>query len=164
MKARAALWLCLLVSGVACASAATRRDPASGLRLATVPIGQFFDDYGSMQTVSATEWRQGAYARYQIVAWDTVARYLIARNDSANPTAGGRWTRIDWVPLDGMPPWRWGFCFSAYGAETREAAEATRIARPETPRTGCNGHPYSRLRPTGVIETRRLTPSADAYR
>ncbi len=110
------------------------------------PTGAFEDDYGGMHTVSATEWRQGTVARYRIVMWDSAGRFLIAQNDSANTSAPARWTRIDWVMLDGMPPWTWAFCFSAYDAPTREAAEATRIARPETPRTGCNGRPYSRLK------------------
>jgi hypothetical protein len=34
---------------------------------------------------------------------------------------------------------------SAYQAPTADSAEATRIARPDTPRTGCNGYPFSRM-------------------
>lgn len=73
-------------------------------------------------------------------------RYLIAWNDSSNATAPGLWTRIDWIPLSGMPPYAWAFCLSAYEAPSRAAAEATAIARPDTPRTGCNGYPFSRMR------------------
>ena len=33
-----------------------------------------------------------------------------------------------------------------YEAPTADSAEATRTAMPETPRTGCNGYPYSRMK------------------
>lgn len=72
---------------------------------------------------------------------------MIAQNDLDNPGDGGLWTRIDWLPLRGMSPWEWGFCLSAYKAVSAAAAESTRVARRETPRTGCNGHPFSRMRP-----------------
>jgi hypothetical protein len=84
--------------------------------------------------------------RYHIVRWVPERHYLIARNDSANRSAPGRWTRIDWLPLGGMPPYEWGFCFSAYAAPSAAAAESVTVARPETPRTGCNGYPYTRMR------------------
>ncbi len=111
------------------------------------PLGRFTDDYGGTHVVSRTEWQQGTKARYTIVAWHPEGRYLIAQNGPDNPGAPGKWTRIDWVLLEGMAPWTWAFCFSAYEAPTRDSAEATRIAKPETPRTGCNGFPYSRLKP-----------------
>lgn len=110
------------------------------------PTGAFEDDYGGRHTVSATEWHQGTKAKYRIDRWNAEARYLIAQNDSTNPSDGGKWTRIDWIPLEGMPPYTWAFCFSTWNAETAEAAEAVRIAKPETPRTGCGGFPYSRLK------------------
>ena len=134
--------------GVALASALgclqTNRGP--GPVVPPFPTGAFEDDYGGRHTVSATTWEQGASARYRILRWNAEARYLIAQNDSANPSDGGKWTRIDWIPLTGMPPYTWAFCFSAWNAESAEAAEAVRIARPDTPRTGCNGFPYSRLK------------------
>jgi hypothetical protein len=110
------------------------------------PTGAFEDDYGGRHTVSAAEWRQGSVARYRIVKWDSARRYLIAQNDSANGSEPGRWTRIDWVTLEGMAPWEWAFCFSAYNAPTADSAERALVARPDTPRTGCNGFPYSRLK------------------
>jgi hypothetical protein len=115
-----------------------------------LPLGRFGDDYGGTHVVSPTTWQQGNSARYSIVAWQPAERYLIAQNDSLNPSAPGRWTRIDWVPLDGMMPWTWAFCFAAYDAPSADSAEATRVARAATPRTGCNGFPYSRLRPDTI--------------
>lgn len=52
----------------------------------------------------------------------------------------------DWARLDGMAPYEWAFCFSAYNAPTAAAAESVSIARPEAPKTGCNGYPYTRMR------------------
>jgi hypothetical protein len=80
------------------------------------------------------------------VAWNSARQYLIAQNDSANASAPGLWTRIDWVTLADMAPYNWAFCLSAYEAPTRAAAEAVTIANRETPRTGCNGYPFSRMR------------------
>lgn len=109
-------------------------------------LGRFADDYGSRYEITATEWIQLPNARYHIVRWDSVGRYLIAQNDSANPSDAGKWSRIDWLPLDGMPPWRWGYCYSAYNAPTKAVADTVSVARRATPRTGCNGFPFSRMR------------------
>ncbi|WP_412069334.1 hypothetical protein [Rubrivirga sp. IMCC43871] len=111
-------------------------------------LGTFADDYGSTYEITERTWDHDGYARYHIVRWRPDAGYLVARNDDANPTDGGRWTRIDWVRLDGMAPYVWAFCLSAYDAPTAAAAEATRTAQPNTPRTGCGGHPFSRMRRT----------------
>ena len=73
--------------------------------------------------------------------------FLIAQNDSLNQSDANLWTRIDWVKLDSMPPFEWAYCLSAYDAETREEAERTEIANKESPRTGCNGFPFSRMKP-----------------
>lgn len=109
-------------------------------------IGTFEDDHGGTHTVSSTEWWQGSRTRYHIVMWDTTERFLIARNDTANSFDADRWTRIDWVPLPGADPYEWAFCFSAYNAPTRTVAEETRVARPEAPKEGCNGYPFSRMK------------------
>jgi hypothetical protein len=109
-------------------------------------LGVFQDDYDGSHAVTPTMWAQGASARYHITRWVPMQQYLIARNDSANASDGGKWTRIDWMPLTGMPPYEWAFCFSAYNAPTAAAAESTMVANRDTPRTGCNGFPFSRMR------------------
>lgn len=109
-------------------------------------LGDFIDDYGIAHRISADEWRQLPNARYRIVRWNADGQYLIARNDERNPADPGRWTRIDWLALPGMPPYAWAFCLSAYAAETQAEAERTAIARRDTPKTGCNGYPFSRMR------------------
>ncbi len=113
-------------------------------------LGTFEDDYGSSYEVTEETWEHVGYARYHVVRWRPEADYLVARNHTTNPADGGLWTRIDWVRLDGMAPYEWAFCLSAFDAPTAAAAESTRVARPGTPRTGCNGHPFSRMRKTAL--------------
>ncbi|MBB4634017.1 hypothetical protein [Longimicrobium terrae] len=108
--------------------------------------GEFEDDYEGHHTVTRDRWRHEAYASYHVVRWNADGQYLIARNDSTNPSARGLWTRIDWMRLPGMPPYEWAFCLSAYEAATQAEAEAATIARRDTPRTGCNGHPFTRMK------------------
>lgn len=127
---------------VACVSTPS---PTAGRPEAKV-LGTFTDDYNAAHSVTATEWRHGSRARYHIVKWSATDQYLIARNDSANPSGGGLWSRFDWLKLEGMAPWTWGYCMSAYKAPTADSAESTRIANRATPRTGCNGFPFTRMR------------------
>ena len=135
-----------LAACLACAHSSASRRSAETAPDALV-IGRFEDDYGNQFTITPTLWLQEPGSRYHIVKWRAESGYLIARNDRANPGDGGLWTRIDWLPLPGMPPYAWGFCLSAYRAPTAAAAESTRTARRDTPRTGCNGHPFSRMKP-----------------
>jgi hypothetical protein len=116
-------------------------------------VGDFVDDYGIRYSISSAEWFQRPQARYRIDRIDTVSGYLIARNDDNNPSEKGLWSRIDWVKLPSMAPYEWAFCLSAYAAATREAAEAVTIARKETPRTGCGGYPFSRMRRATPADT-----------
>ncbi len=109
-------------------------------------IGTFQDDYGIRYRITPTAWVQLPGTTYRVELWVPGERYLIARNDSTNRHAAGLWTRIDWVLLTDMAPWQWAFCLAAWEAPTAAAAESVRVARPDTPRTGCNGYPYSRMR------------------
>jgi hypothetical protein len=109
--------------------------------------GAFLDDYGNRFEISDTLFAQQPHGRFHIVEWHVRDQFVVARNDDANPSDGGRWTRIDWMRFDGMAPYTWGFCLTAYKAPTREAARATAAADRSTPRTGCNGYPFSRMRP-----------------
>ncbi len=109
-------------------------------------LGRFVDDYGNTFRISPTLWEQLPHGRYHIVEWHAAEQYFLARNDSANSSAPGRWTRIDWMSFTGMPPYTWGFCMTAWDADTREAARGTAPPDRTTPRTGCNGYPFSRMR------------------
>lgn len=138
--------LLLLVLLVALVGGCTPRAAVRSEAPPALLLGSFEDDYGIRYTITEDAWVQLPASRYHVVRWNAERQYLIARNDAANPTDGGRWTRIDWVELDGMTPYAWAFCLSTYDATTATAAESTRVAKPETPRTGCNGHPFSRMR------------------
>jgi len=105
----------------------------------------FVDDYGIQYSISAEAWFQHPVSTYRVVQWRSDAQYLIAQNDAANPSDAGLWTRIDWVVLSDMPPYEWAFCMSAYAAPTAAEAESTTTAQKASPRTGCNGHPFSRM-------------------
>lgn len=109
-------------------------------------LGTFVDDYGNQYAISKSEWLQLPRNRHRIVRWHVAEQYLIAQNDSGNPSAKGRWTRIDWLRLNDMAPYDWAFCYSAFAAATAAAAESAAVARRDTPRTGCNGFPFSRMR------------------
>ena len=119
--------------------------PARG-NAQTMLLGKFTDDYGSTHIVSDTLWSHGSQLHYRIVKWNEEGQYLIAQNDAANPSDGTLWTRIDWMPLPEMAPYEWGFCLSAYKAATAAEAEATLVANRATPRTGCNGFPFTRMK------------------
>ncbi len=116
-------------------------------RAPTQLLGDFSDDYGSSYRVTADAFQQDASATYRVVAWHADSLYLIAQNAPTNRSAPNRWTRIDWLTLRDMAPYTWGFCLSSYDAETRREAEAVRTAQRDTPRTGCNGFPFTRMRP-----------------
>jgi hypothetical protein len=109
-------------------------------------LGRFQDDYGNAFQLSPTVFEQLPRNRFHIVEWNVTEQYFIAHNDSANASDAGRWTRVDWMPFDGMAPYTWGFCMTAYSASTRDAARATPPANRATPRTGCGGHPFSRMK------------------
>lgn len=110
------------------------------------PTGAFVDDYGSTHTISAAEWRQDAYTRTQIVRWNPSARYILGRSIPKDSSGSAGWVRIDWIPLD-SPPYTWAYCIIAYDKPDAASAEAVTTAKPDTPRTGCNGFPYTRLKP-----------------
>ena len=141
MRIATFLPLPLLIALSACASPPPVPTGAGHAAPPAILLGEFSDDYGIAYRIDAGEWWQRPAARYRVVAWHPEAQYLIAR-DSA-----GLWTRIDWMPLDGMPPYRWAFCLSAWDAKTRAEAERSAIADRSAPKTGCNGFPFSRMRP-----------------
>lgn len=107
-------------------------------------LGEFQDDYGNSFTVSAEVWIQHPHGRYTVDRWVPKRQYMIARNPD------GEWARIDWLELDGAEPWTWGFCLSAWNADSPKAAEAVEVVDREDPRTGCNGWPFSRMRLVGA--------------
>jgi len=137
---RRLVWVVLIPLMVAACSS-VRRPVTAG-----VMDGTFMDDYANTFAISRTRFDQQPHGRFHLVEWHVDSQYVIAQNDAGNSSDGGAWTRIDWMPLD-MAPYTWAFCFTAWKAPSREAARSTPAADRAHPRTGCNGRPFSRMRP-----------------
>lgn len=114
----------------------------------TIPdiIGKFTDDYGVVYTISDSLWTQQPGIKYHILKWNKHEQYIIARNDHKNPSEPGLYTRIDYMKLENMLPWTWGFCYTAYAAKTDSIAEHAEPADRDNPKKGCGGYPFSRMK------------------
>ncbi|TDO29398.1 hypothetical protein [Sediminibacterium goheungense] len=108
--------------------------------------GSFEDDYGIQYSITRQLWTQGIKAKYHLLQYNKTGNYFIARNDKANPSDGGLYTRIDILYLDNMDPWHWGYCLTAFKAGSIEEAIHTAAADRKNPKKGCNGFPFSRMR------------------
>lgn len=109
-------------------------------------IGNFMDDYKITYSITDSLWIQNGYAKYHIIKWNSDQQYLVAKNDPNNKTDKNKYTRIDYMTFSGMEPFLWGFCLTAYDAETDEIAEKTASADRQNPKKGCNGYPFSRMK------------------
>lgn len=112
--------------------------------------GNFADDYDIRYTISDSIWLQQPNVVYHILKWNTKEQYLVARNDSNNPSEKGLYTRIDYMQFENMAPWYWGFCLTVYDAPSDQAAEQKAAADRKNPRKGCNGYPFSRMKRTDI--------------
>jgi len=129
------LWL------FACALLTAQTPPAQVL-------GDFKDDYNTTHSITTARWIHGSAATYEIVEWNAEQKFCVAKNGAANPTDAGKWSRVDWVEVKsaaGQIQYDWAYCMSAYDAPTKEAARAVTIAKRDTPKTGCNGFPFTRM-------------------
>ena len=114
------LWLVLICALAGCASKNATLNKEG--HVPSLLLGNYQDDYGIEYTIEETLWHQHPDARYHIVQWFPEDQYVIAQNDTANAHDGGLWTRIDWLELSGMEPFKWAFCMSAYNASSAEEA------------------------------------------
>lgn len=135
-----------LIAASSCTRAPRTVSPRASLP-AGVMHGEFTDDYGNRFAISDSLFAQQPHGRFEIVEWNVREQFVIAHNAATNSSDPGLWTRIDWMQFEGMAPYTWGFCLTAYKAPTREAARATPAADRANPRTGCNGYPFSRMKP-----------------
>ena len=131
-----------LLAGTACAG---HRAAPLAKRAPSLLTGEYRDDYRGKFSISDSIWFQQPHNRFRVVEWHNDAQFLIAQNAADDPTAPNLWTRIDWILFTNQQPYTWGFCLSAYKAPTRSAAVATQSAERATPRTGCNGFPFTRM-------------------
>ena len=128
----------------------TRVNHQSLKQAPSVLLGHFTDDYGSSYTITKKLWKHGTKAQYHLLQYNKEGQFFIARNDKDNPSDPGLYTRIDIIYFEGMEPWRWGYCLTAYKATTMMEAQNTTSTDRTNPRKGCNGFPFSRMKPTEV--------------
>ncbi len=109
----------------------------------------FTDDYQIRYTINDTLWTQLPNTRYQILKWNKEERYIILQNHAQNKWDQGLYSRIDYIPLPNMLPYTWAYCLSIYNAKSDSLAEfGPRKTDTTNPRKGCNGYPFSRMKPT----------------
>lgn len=109
-------------------------------------LGQFTDDYGISYSITNKEWLMKPGQSFEIIEWNSEHQFAIAKNHSDNSSDGNRYSRIDFMLLDDEA-YQWGFCFSTFDAESAQEARSVLIADRENPKTGCNGYPFSRMKP-----------------
>lgn len=117
-------------------------------KIPSVFIGNFTDDYGSNYTITSKEWVQDKRVKYHLLQYNNTENFLIAKNDEANPSDGGLYTRIDIMYFENMEPWHWGYCLTVFKASTVQEAINTASADRANPRKGCNRYPFSRMKQT----------------
>jgi hypothetical protein len=110
-------------------------------------LGSFQDDYGINYAISDTLWFQKESVKYHILEWNQQEQWVLAKNDLLNPSEPGKYTRIDYRQFEKMEPYKWGFCYTVYDADTKEKALKALSADRANPKKGCNGFPFSRLKP-----------------
>lgn len=113
-------------------------------------LGEHRDDYGSRHRIDTEQWTHEPSLRYLHLRWDPAGQFLVAQNADSNPADGGRWTRIDWMRLPGDDGWTWAFCLATWDAPSADSAARVTTADRTVPRTGCGGHPFTRMRPAPV--------------
>lgn len=109
-------------------------------------LGTFVDDYGIIYQITQKQFVQKPNVVYKILEWNVENQYIIAQNAATNPSEQNLYTRIDYVPLENMKPFTWGFCYTTYNAATSKIAKATAAADKINPKTGCGGYPFSRMK------------------
>lgn len=110
-------------------------------------LGNFEDDYGIRYEITNHAFTMQPNSIYHIVEINNDQQFLIAQNDANNKYDPELYTRIDWVNFEDMEPFQWGFCISAYNASSPDSIKSVKNINREAPKTGCNGYPFSRMKP-----------------
>ena len=109
-------------------------------------LGTFTDDYGIKYEIKNDLWIQQPDVKYHIVEWNEKEKYILAKNDKANPSEKNLFTRIDLTNFENMGDFKWGFCLTKYNAVSLDEAKNCAAANKANPKTGCNGFPFSRMK------------------
>lgn len=109
-------------------------------------LGNFEDDYQVNYSISDSLFTMEEHTILHISEWNLEGQYFIGQNDSLNPYDPLLFTRIDWMRFEGMEPFMWGFCMSAYNSTSIDSARAVSTADRKQPKTGCGSYPFSRMK------------------
>lgn len=108
-------------------------------------VGTWTDDWGTQHHIDEALWKQvypnGDDERYHLLDHDNAARWVVARNDEANPWNPELYSRFDWL-RDGDVL---HVCQSVFDAEDADAARQAAPADPEDLDGGCGGFSWSTL-------------------
>jgi hypothetical protein len=108
--------------------------------------GEFVDDYGIRYQINDSAFVMSGSGKYHILKWDEKGEFLLTQNDSLNKAEQNLFTRIDYMKFSGMEPFKWGYCFTVYNAQSKEAALKAASADRSNPKKGCSGYPFSRMK------------------
>lgn len=131
-----------------CISCSSEPKKSESLEIPSFLIGSFEDDYQVSYTISDTLFEMEDHTKIHILEWNVEEQYFVGQNDSLNPYDPLLYSRIDWMEFENMPPFEWGFCMSAYKAVSLDSANSFTSTNRETPKTGCGGYPFSRMKRT----------------
>ena len=109
-------------------------------------IGNFEDDYGISYSISDSLFEMEDHTKIHILEWNIEEQFFAGQNDSTNIYDPFLYSRIDWIEFEDMENFKWGFCMSAYNEVSLDSAKITKTVNRAVPRTGCNGHPFSRMK------------------
>ena len=109
-------------------------------------LGTFVDDYGIKYEIKNDSWIQEPNVKYHIIEWNEKEKFILAKNDKANPSEKELYTRIDLTNFENMGDFRWGFCLTKYNAVSLAEARNWAAADKVNAKTGCNGFPFSRMK------------------
>ena len=129
-------WLLFIGLGLMCFHDRTHHSIPDYLK------GEFTDDYGIKYAISSSEWIQYPDFKLSISLIDTIEMCVIGFNP-----ADTTYTKIDYMPFTDQGDFKWGFCYSAYDKKNIQGALKSESANRDTPKTGCNGFPFSRMKP-----------------
>ena len=138
--------LSFLILFAGCKTASTVNRHKKSITIPAIIKGDFKDDYDISYSVNDSLWIQHPDIMYHILAYNDTAKYFIVKNDAANPSEAGLYSRIDIMNFTGMEPYAWGFCLTIYDASSFEQARDKASADRSNPKKGCGGFPFSRMK------------------
>ena len=105
-------------------------------------LGDFKDDYDIKYTISDSTWIMYPDFQLDILTIDSIEMFVLGYDQSDST-----YTRIDFMKFQNQGDYTWGFCYTSYGKKDPSDALSGNSANRDTPKTGCNGFPFSRMKP-----------------